>query len=60
MLQLTTNLQSVPVAINPVNVSHVTQLPTGCTIHFVGGSSVHVKNYYLDVVGQLIAMNLGR
>lgn len=57
MLQLTINLQSNPVAINPKLVTHVSQAPTGCRIHFTSGDSVHVKNDYLEVVGQLIAMN---
>lgn len=55
MIQLTTNLQSVPVAINPKAVTHVTMAPTGCKLYFVSGDSVHVKNEYLEVVGQLIA-----
>jgi uncharacterized protein YlzI (FlbEa/FlbD family) len=57
MLNLTTNLQSVPVAVNPKTVTHVTQAPSGATIHFTSGSSIHVKNDYLEVVGQLVAMN---
>lgn len=57
MLQLTTNLQSVPVAINPKMVTHVTNAPNGCKVYFTSGESIHVKNDYLEVVGQIIAMN---
>lgn len=57
MLHLTTNLQSVPVAINTKLVTHVSQAPTGCRVHLTSGESIHVKNDYLEVVGQIIAMN---
>lgn len=53
MLNLTAHLHSVPVAVNPNQVTHVTETLQGCVIHFAGGGSVHVANNYLEVVGSL-------
>lgn len=52
MIHLTSHLHSIPVAVNPNQVTHVIEAPQGCIIHF-GEKSIHVANNYLEVVGNL-------
>ena len=54
MIHLTSHLHSVPVAVNPLMVTHVIETPQGCIIHF-GEKAIHVANNYLEVVASLSA-----
>lgn len=54
MIKLTSNT-STPVAVNPNQVLYVKEAPTsGCVIVFANEKPLHVKDDYLDVVGQLV------
>ncbi len=56
MIQLQLKLNSNSVAVNPTQVTHVSDAKDqGCVIHFISGHSVHVKNEYLTVVALLTA-----
>lgn len=55
MINLTAHLHSIPVAVNPKLVTHITETLQGCVIHFTSGNSVHVANNYLEVVGSVSA-----
>lgn len=57
MIHLTSLLHSVPVAVNPMQVTHITEAPDqkGCVIHFSGGTKLLVANNYLEVVGNVTA-----
>lgn len=55
MIQLTSQMHSVPVSINPMLVTFVVETPQGCVIHF-GDKSIHVVDNYLEVVGMLTAV----
>lgn len=53
MLSFTAHLHSIPVSINPAQVTHVTETLQGCVVHFSSGSSIHLANNYLEVVGTI-------
>jgi hypothetical protein len=57
MIHLTIE-SNTPVAINPRQVLFVKEAPTsGCVIVFDNETRLHVRNSYLDVVGQIAAAN---
>jgi hypothetical protein len=54
MILLTSHLGSTPVAINPLQVTYVKDATQGCVVYF-NGTSIHVANNYLEVVGSITA-----